>query len=757
MINIDTQASRKSLKEDRIAICPKYGCQTVKKLKPLKFGLFGIHKYPLCAEHKIHLVFIDEFIGDFLKSINACLFDLSILPPKDLVNLVKISSPSTFTSFFHRWLYCSPIGRGVDIVHMYLDSLSKAYLKSLTKKQRNLINDNVYSKKHKLIVLGFKKIEMEYIEFLKNLYHLSESFYQLGEIKPFAHNDRVLIRQWLETFLNNLTDRIYKLKKSTEEENLFMKKKLYDKILQARTCMALLGNSPSEIPVKVTAFELFYAYREFLDAKICQKLSLTDLNRLEETKDLELIQMKNEIRNVQWEKISSDWVIDVQDSHSKPAKELALNAKRECSKDENPLYRHREWFSYLYQEMELSYRKIANICNVDKGTIIHWAKKHEIPKREVKGKEWIDKHGYTCVYAPIQYFHPELAPIDRGEGRFIRRKHRLIVEEFLFKNPQLKLSKKYMIDGKYLKKECVIHHINFNKLDNKIENLWLFENQKEHHESIESLYKCFSELIKLSKILYKNGKYIIKADFNISSLNVDDIERILRPKGENLYKDINIVKDAIKEINWDDLISDWTVKYRQNQFQPYIKLKLDPYSDCTKKNPLYRHRGWLNYLVNEKKFNLSDSRLGMLCGISRDKAREWRRRLKVSRGRNWGFKRYINKNGRIFVKPLNYNNPIAIKNRGWILEHRYIVEQNLNLQKSSKLANNCLNEDGFLKSEIIVHHKNFDPSDNRFENLEILLSETIHKKLEFSLLYFVEELLSTKQIKFINGKYLLNF
>ena len=767
MITPDIRASRKWLEGDRVAVCPKYGCHTVEKLKPLKFGLFGINKYPKCKEHKIHLVFADEFIGDFIQSVNACLYNISALPPKNLLNLINLSSPEILSSFIHRWMYCSPIGRGADMVHRYLDSLSRAYIKSLTKRQQKSVKDIVSLKKRdKLIILGFKKIEMEYIEFLKKLYDISENSYNIEKIKRFPQKAKKLIQHWLEGFLDRIGPKNINSVRPTEdyegENSVIVKKKEYDKILQARTCMVLLGKSLTEMPTNFSIFELFMAYHEFLDAGICQNLKFSEINHLEddvefnnqilENKTSRIKEIKEEIRNIDWEEISLEWIIEYRARNSEPFTKLLLDPKMDCSKDENPLYRHSEWLRYLYKEKDLSYRQIAEICDVDKGTIIYWAKRCNIPKKEYTGREWVDKHGYLCVYTPKGYFHPKLTPLNRGEGRFKRRKHQIIMEEFLSKNPELEISNKCMIDGKYLKSECLVHHINFNKLDNRIENLWVFEKQQQHYKALKSLYACFSDLIKLSKIVFRDGAYVLRKDF-IIPYSKNKIEEILKPRGENFYKDINNVKEEIKKIDWEKISSNWKVKYRQNQFQPFININLDPYSNCSEKNPLYRHRGWLNRLVIDKGFNLSDSRLGQLCGITKDKARGWRRRLEVSRGRDWGFKRFINNKGRVFIKPENYTNPIALRNKGWILEHRYVIEQFLNSQKSSKLANKCLDEQGILMSSSIIHHKNFDPSDNRIENLYILFSESDHKILEYSLLEFVEELLRTKQIRFVNGKY----
>lgn len=70
------------------------------------------------------------------------------------------------------------------------------------------------------------------------------------------------------------------------------------------------------------------------------------------------------------------------------------------------------------------------------------------------GKE-ITSFGYVIVYCPN---HPEAHKNKVFE-------HRLVMEQFL---------------GRFLTEEEVVHHINGNKTDNRIENLMLFSNHSEH-------------------------------------------------------------------------------------------------------------------------------------------------------------------------------------------------------------------------------------------------------------------------------------
>ena len=147
MIEKYEQVSRKTVEEDRIAICPYFGCKHIEKVKPLKLGFLGRRKYPTCRKHKISLVFMDEFIGSFIQAVEACLYDTSSLPPKSLIILIKKENPNNFKSFLNGWIYCIPIGRGGQIISHYMDGLSRSYMKVLSIKQRKVLKNKEYTKK----------------------------------------------------------------------------------------------------------------------------------------------------------------------------------------------------------------------------------------------------------------------------------------------------------------------------------------------------------------------------------------------------------------------------------------------------------------------------------------------------------------------------------------------------------------------------------------------------------------------------------
>ena len=105
--------SRKTVWEDRVAICPIFGCEYMIRVKPLKFRFLGFGKYPKCKKHHLPLVYIDERIGDFVDAALACLFDKAGLPPTELLEGVKTQFPDEITSFVEGWVYCITVGRGL--------------------------------------------------------------------------------------------------------------------------------------------------------------------------------------------------------------------------------------------------------------------------------------------------------------------------------------------------------------------------------------------------------------------------------------------------------------------------------------------------------------------------------------------------------------------------------------------------------------------------------------------------------------------
>lgn len=276
-------ATRKTVEVDRIAICPHFGCKHIERVKPLKLGFLGSRKYPKCSKHKISLVFVDEFIGNFIKSIEACLYDISSLPPNNLITLIEKQAPSHLRSFLNGWIYCSPIGRGGQIVSHYMDGLSRSYMKVLSKKQRKALQNNKPSKKsYEILRLGLKKIAQEYTDFLQNLRKKYVIFNNLENLQSFSKNMRKLIQTWLKGHINTIKLPNYKKNNNSSvvDKSLSELKKEYDKILHTGTCIVLLGKSPEIVTKGISAFEIFSTYHEFLEAGLCKELKKEDIDRI---------------------------------------------------------------------------------------------------------------------------------------------------------------------------------------------------------------------------------------------------------------------------------------------------------------------------------------------------------------------------------------------------------------------------------------------------------------------------------------------
>ncbi|TET05279.1 MAG: hypothetical protein E3J90_00450, partial [Promethearchaeota archaeon] len=280
---------RKNIKEDRVAICPQYGCNNIKKVKTLKLRFLGFKKYPKCLTHKIPLVFVDEFVGNFIQAVNSCLYDHSSLPPKDLLTEIALNSPYELSTFVNSWMFCNPIGRGGRIVSRYFDGLSKAYIKLLSRKQRKAIQSkNISKNKYSMLRRGLGKIAQEYTNFLQYLREKALIFYDPDGVKPLSEKVYKIVQNWLQNQLNliHASKKINKEEMVVQNDYLLALKEEYDTILHAGTCSLLLGNTQPVLIENISAFELYSAYHEFLCSGLCKEVCKNDIKYLlEESKE----------------------------------------------------------------------------------------------------------------------------------------------------------------------------------------------------------------------------------------------------------------------------------------------------------------------------------------------------------------------------------------------------------------------------------------------------------------------------------------
>jgi hypothetical protein len=279
-----TDVSRKTVGEDRVAICPNFGCEFMTRVKPLKLRFFGFGKYPKCKKHHIPLVYVDERICDFVDAALACLFDRGGLPPHELFESVKSKFPDEVTSFVEGWVYCITVGRGAPIVSHYTDTISNAYLKQLTKKQIKAIKKGDNSKSNLVnnaIKDGMNEISIQYTRVLKHLRAHSKILSEPDNLKPLSKHLRKYLNGWQKNMLKS--NEILITSENKCEMELKEIKNSYDQMLNVGTCRCLLGLNPEtkeNKKAKVSAFDRFSAYHEFFKEDLTSKFTKSDVFNL---------------------------------------------------------------------------------------------------------------------------------------------------------------------------------------------------------------------------------------------------------------------------------------------------------------------------------------------------------------------------------------------------------------------------------------------------------------------------------------------
>lgn len=282
-MNVYTQVTRKNVGEDRIAICPEFGCKIIKKIKPLKFGFIGFGKNPRCKRHNIPLVYVDERIGEFIDGALACLFDIAGLPPEELLSIIDSKISEDLEPFIQGWIYCITIGRGAPIISQYIDSISKAYLKQLTWKQIKFLTNPTHSKNKRVnqkVIEGMQDITKQYTRLLKHIRVHSEIISDVKKLKPLSDDLRNVLLAWQNISLKE-EDLI--LKRTYQHNPLSEIKKNIDYILNIGTCRCLLGLAPEGGKLKnihVSAFERFSAYYEFYIEGLTKKFTKSNIEKI---------------------------------------------------------------------------------------------------------------------------------------------------------------------------------------------------------------------------------------------------------------------------------------------------------------------------------------------------------------------------------------------------------------------------------------------------------------------------------------------
>ena len=283
-----TNVSRKNVGEDRVAMCPNFGCEHLTRVKPLKFRFLGFGKHPKCKKHRIPLVYVNERIGDFVDAALACLFDKAGLPPRELLEDVKSKSPEEFNSFVEGWVYCITVGRGAPIVSRYMDTISNAYLKQLTKKQIKAFKKGDDSKPNlvnKAIKDGMDEITIQYTRILKHLRAHSEILIDHQDLKSISKSLQNYLKDWQKYLLKH--NEIINSPENEHEMTLKEIKSNYDQILNIGTCRCLLGLNPDSKEIKkakITSFDRFSAYHEFFSEGLTGKFTKSAICDLVKTK-----------------------------------------------------------------------------------------------------------------------------------------------------------------------------------------------------------------------------------------------------------------------------------------------------------------------------------------------------------------------------------------------------------------------------------------------------------------------------------------
>ncbi|MGE8205562.1 HNH endonuclease [Heyndrickxia sp. NPDC080065] len=154
-------------------------------------------------------------------------------------------------------------------------------------------------------------------------------------------------------------------------------------------------------------------------------------------------------------------------------------------------------------------KKCSNKRNgIAKRGIPSWNSGKRKPEHEIqKGSKYINHHGYVEIYVG----ESEAKKYGRNKGKYVIE-HRKVMQDYL---------------GREIQKGEIIHHIDGDKTNNDITNLYLCKNLSSHRDIHNQLEQFAFQLFKLGVIKFDNGRYIIAPQYR-------DVLSALGENGESL-------------------------------------------------------------------------------------------------------------------------------------------------------------------------------------------------------------------------------
>ncbi len=155
------------------------------------------------------------------------------------------------------------------------------------------------------------------------------------------------------------------------------------------------------------------------------------------------------------------------------------------------ILRNKKRLENLYREH--SVYDTARILKVGINTVGRWLDRHKIErygKPMLLGRGGVKRRELRFISKGYWY-------IKKPEWNKEKREHRVVVEEFL---------------GRKLTKEETVHHIDGDKLNNKIENLHILNNA-EHRKIEHELKQIGYILFKMGIIKFVDGHYVLDKEF----------------------------------------------------------------------------------------------------------------------------------------------------------------------------------------------------------------------------------------------------